>query len=248
MQHWKLGLILALALAAVVGVLRLPPIAQDLDYHLFADQEAWLGLPNFWNVVSNLPFLVVGAFGLWRAPVAVDAVLAPGYRLFCACVLLVALGSAVYHYAPGTQTLIWDRLPMAGAFMALFVCVLTDAVSRQAHRLLWPLVLTGLASVGYWYWTEQQGRGDLRFYALVQFLPLVLLPLILLLFGTRQLRAGLLWLTLLLYLAAKATEHYDGEIYTRLGVISGHSLKHVIAALAILCTVLAFPAQRRAPG
>lgn len=238
--NWKPWLIFAIALGCVVSVMLLPPVAQDLNYHLFADQETWLGVPNFWNVVSNLPFVAVGLFGFWRRPLSVTARLVPGYVVFCAFVTLVGFGSAYYHYAPTTNTLIWDRLPMSGAFMALFVCLLIDAVTPRAAALLIPLVLTGLASVGHWYWTEALGRGDLRPYALVQFLPIILFPIILVLFGARELRPGMLWLTLGGYLLAKAVEHYDNAIYTSLDVLSGHSLKHVIAAGAILCAVLSF--------
>jgi hypothetical protein len=237
----KSWLILAVTLMSIVSVMLLPPVAQDLSYHLFADQETWLGVPNFWNVVSNFPFIVFGIFGLWRRPLSGSACLVPGYVLFCAFVVLIGFGSAYYHYAPTTNTLLWDRLPMSGAFMALVVCLLVDAVSTRAAALLIPLVLTGLASVGYWYLTELQGRGDLRPYALVQFLPIILIPLILALFGTNELRARMLWLTLGGYVLAKLAEHYDAVIHTTLGVLSGHSLKHLIAAVAILCAVLSFP-------
>src|SRR5207248_2745019 len=50
-----------------IGVLafRLPPIPQPASYHQFADQRAWLGIPNFGEVASNLAFAVVGLAGLW---------------------------------------------------------------------------------------------------------------------------------------------------------------------------------------
>src|SRR6516225_2480418 len=35
-------------------------------YHQFADQRELFGIPNFWNVISNLPFVAVGAVGLWK--------------------------------------------------------------------------------------------------------------------------------------------------------------------------------------
>ena len=37
-------------------------------YHRFADQQTLLGIPNFWNVVSNLPFILVGAVGSAMLP------------------------------------------------------------------------------------------------------------------------------------------------------------------------------------
>jgi hypothetical protein len=60
------------AVAALLGLMAaslailplLPPIPQDPSYHQFADQRTLLGIPNFWNVVSNLPFVLVGAIGL----------------------------------------------------------------------------------------------------------------------------------------------------------------------------------------
>ncbi len=240
MNNWKAWLLAAVAAVCVLGLTLLAPIAQDPDYHLFADRETWFGVPNFWNVASNLPFVAAGAFGLRRQLPPGNAELVAGYILFCAFVTLVGFGSAYYHYAPATSRLIWDRLPMSGAFMALFTCVLIDAVSTRAVALLIPLVLAGLASVGYWYLTELRGQGDLRFYALVQFLPVILFPLILVMYGTKMLRAGMLWLTLGGYVAAKIAERYDMAIYSTLGVLSGHSLKHLVAAAAIVCAILSF--------
>ena len=54
---------LVLAATSLPGLLLLPPIAQDQSYHQFADQRTLLGIPNFWNVVSNLPFIAIGATG-----------------------------------------------------------------------------------------------------------------------------------------------------------------------------------------
>src|ERR1700746_1848008 len=58
--------LLVLMVMSLAVLLLLPPIPQDQSYHQFADQRTLLGIPNFWNVVSNLPFLVVGAAGLRR--------------------------------------------------------------------------------------------------------------------------------------------------------------------------------------
>ena len=53
-----------LAAASLVALLFVPPIPQDPTYHEFADQRTLLGVPHFWNVVSNVPFIIVGAAGL----------------------------------------------------------------------------------------------------------------------------------------------------------------------------------------
>ena len=53
-----------LVAGSLAGLLLLPPISQDQGYHHFADQRTLFGVPNFWNVVSNLPFMAVGSVGL----------------------------------------------------------------------------------------------------------------------------------------------------------------------------------------
>jgi hypothetical protein len=57
---------LLLAAAIVIGIigLLLSPIPQPLSYHNFADRCGWLGIPNLGDVVSNLGFAIVGAWGL----------------------------------------------------------------------------------------------------------------------------------------------------------------------------------------
>ena len=57
-------MLLGLMVVSLATLPLLPPIAQDPTYHQFADQRTLLGIPNFWNVVSNLPFVLVGAMGL----------------------------------------------------------------------------------------------------------------------------------------------------------------------------------------
>ena len=244
MYHWLLA---GVSAATLVAVLLLPPIPQDPAYHLFADRSVLLGVPNFWNVASNVPFLLVGAWGLAAIPRTVERVPRPAYVLFCVGVLLVGVGSAYYHWAPASSTLVWDRLPMTIAFMALFSIVIGDRLSAVLGRyLLWPLVLAGVVSVMYWDWTELKGQGDLRAYGLVQFLPMLLIPLMLV--GARgSLRAAWLWATLGVYGLAKLAEHYDAAIHAATGVLGGHPLKHALAALAVLLALCSMhrPVERR---
>jgi hypothetical protein len=173
-REWFLGVV---TVGGIATTFWLSPLPQDPTYHEFADRRTFFGTPNFWNVFSNLPFVLVGAFG----PHAIAAApLHALYLVFSSGVVLVSFGSAYYHYAPLTPTLVWDRVPMTIAFMALFSMVVGDRISEQAGRvILWPLVLAGVASVGYWYWSEIQGQGDLRAYGLIQFLPMLLIPLML---------------------------------------------------------------------
>lgn len=233
-----LGIVTAAAIAAAFWLDRIP---QDPGYHEFADRNALFGIPNFWNVASNLPFLFVGLVGLaWRSRLHAQAQQTQ-YMVFCIGVALVGFGSAYYHWAPSTPTLVWDRLPMTVAFMALFSAVIQDRVSERLGRiLLWPLVIAGVATIAWWYWSELAGCGDLRPYAVVQFLPMLLIPLMLLLFSGRSLRDAWLWATLSAYVLAKVAEYFDAAIYGVSGFLSGHSIKHLLAALAVWCAIRAF--------
>src|SRR5215467_10291438 len=170
-SHRVIGLLIVM-IASLFGLLLLPPIPQDQNYHDFADQRTILGIPNFWNVVSNFPFVVVGAKGLQRfRDDPATAVLFTG-------ILLTGFGSSYYHWNPNDGTLFWDRLPMTLCFMAILAVVVEERVNAKfGAALLWPLLATGILSLLLWRWT-----GDLRLYGWVQFFPAIALPLLLVLF------------------------------------------------------------------
>ena len=235
--HLLIGMVAAVA---VVGAFLLDPIPQDPAYHRFADFSGLLGIPNFWNVATNLPFLAVGLAGLLQLPLLAVPALRLHYIVFCTGVALVAFGSAWYHFDPSTPTLVWDRLPMTIAFMALFAALISDRVSPALGRaLLWPLVALGISSIAWWIHTELLGQGDLRPYAVVQFLPMLLIPLMLLL-RPGALHAKWLWASLGAYVGAKLAEHFDAAILDALGGFSGHSIKHLLSALGAWCAIRAF--------
>jgi hypothetical protein len=234
---------LALGIVALGIVFCLPPIPQDLSYHRFADDRTMLGVPNFLNVVSNFPFLVVGVLGLrlllrrgavWPdGPVLEDAERGPLLVLF-AGVLLTAFGSSYYHLAPDNDRLVWDRLPMTVAFMGFFASMIGERISVRAGAwLLWPLVWLGVVSIFKWHAGEQRDAGDLRLYGFVQFYPLVTIPLMLYLFPARYTRAGDVLVALGWYFLAKLLEVavMDHGIYHRSHVVSGHTLKHLAAGV-----------------
>jgi hypothetical protein len=236
---WRGQLLLAVAIAAIVIAMLVPRIPQDESYHHFADVRTIAGIPNFWNVISNFPFLLVGVYGLFRTQRLTSPSLRPGYVLFCLAVTGVSFGSAYYHYAPSTPSLVWDRLPMSIAFMALFALVLGDRVNAALGRaLLGPLVILGIASVFYWAWTESRGVGDLRPYVLVQFLPILLIALMLVIYRGSGASARWLWWSFAMYFLAKVTEYFDAPVYRFVG-LSGHTLKHLLSALAVFFALLA---------
>jgi hypothetical protein len=238
---WRELLIGLICLMAVIAVFSFPAIPQDPAYHDFADHRMLFGIPNFWNVASNAAFLAVGIFGLLKFSRGAVPGAGLAYLAFCLGIILVSLGSAYYHLDPTPQSLVWDRLPMTLAFMAIFSMVVSDRVSEKlGARLLWPLALLGVASVTYWYWTEVQGRGDLRPYVIVQFLPMLIIPMLLLLYSGNRMLTAFLWATLLTYALAKVAEYFDPAIFAWLGFWSGHTVKHLLSALAVLWVVLCF--------
>ncbi|HEX5757124.1 MAG TPA: ceramidase domain-containing protein [Arenimonas sp.] len=237
-----------IAILAALALLMIGPIAQDPAYHAFADTRAAADIANAGNVLSNLPFLLVGVWGLWRGQYLPAEVPRAAYRVFCLGVAAVAFGSAWYHLAPDNASLLWDRLPMTVAFMALLSLLIEERVwSAASGRTLWPLLLAGITSALYWYWTESRGAGDLRPYVLVQFLPLLMIPLLLWRHPPRFTVNKRIWQALGLYALAKLFEHFDAAILQALGGVSGHSLKHVAAAMAVASLVAAIPTVRRDP-
>ena len=223
-----------LAVASLAGLLVLPPIPQDQGYHQFADERTIFGIPNFWNVVSNLPFLAVGAAGLRRFR---DD---PATVVFFLGVFLTGIGSSYYHWNPNDGTLFWDRLPMALSFAAILALVVSERVdARSGAILLWPALAIGVFSLVLWRWTD-----DLRLYFWVQFFPGIAVIVLFLLYppkytGTRY------WIAAaVLYALAKVFEFTDEPIYSAANLLSGHTLKHFAAAGACYAILRYFQTRR----
>jgi hypothetical protein len=234
------GWILALVMLTVLVVIaQLGPIAQDPAYHQFADARTLAGVPHALDVLSNLLFLVVGVVGLWfslRMRAVYGEVLWIPYAVLYAGLILTGFGSAWYHLAPDNVSLVWDRLPMTIVFMSFFASVVAEVANREfAQRLLPVLLVVGVGSVLYWHATEQQGAGDLRPYVLVQFLPMLLIPLLLLLYPRP--RDYLPWVLAMIgiYAGSKVFEYFDGAVFALGEIVSGHALKHLLAALSPAC-------------
>lgn len=242
--------IVGIACLCIVLMAFVPRIPQDPAYHLFADQRTLAGVPNFWNVMSNIPLLLAGLFGIAVAtrPNRAGGLdeLRGAYFAFFVGAALSGPGSAWYHLAPANDTLVWDRLPMSIAFMAFFAIIVGEYISpRAGRRLLWPLVACGIMSVVYWGYSESIGEGDLRPYAIVQFLPVLLIPLIMIVMRSPFSRNTYIWAILGSYVVAKLAEALDAWVF-RTGLISGHSIKHLAVAAAPLVLAIALHRRRRA--
>ena len=238
-RHARAGLLLLCAIIMAFVVAILPPFPQPQAYHRFADARAWLGVPNFLDVVSNLAFLMVAALGL-------AVVLRPDphafiaraerlpYALFFLALAATSFGSAWYHLAPDNASLFWDRLPMSVCFAALLAAVIAERYSVQAGiRLLAPLVIAGAATVFYWRWSETAGAGNLLPYFAFQVYALLAVLLLMRLFPPRYTRSTDIFNALALYGAAIAAELLDRPIFSFGQIVSGHTLKHLLAALAV---------------
>ncbi len=218
--------------------------ASSQDYHNFADRRAFLGIPNFADVASNLPFLFFGLWGLLVTLRARRGSSQPGsgafqqaseswaYAVFFLGVTLAFFGSSYYHWAPSSGALLWDRLPMTLAFMGILAATIGDRIGpRAAAALLFPLLALGVFSVYYWHITDARGVPDLRLYGVVQFYPLLAIPLLFVLFPARYTHSGYLLAAGASYVVAKLFEVFDERVLLFTG-IGGHALKHVAAATA----------------
>lgn len=229
-------MMLLLALFAIVlAILQfLPPVPQDPAYHVFAATAPGPGgIPNAENVLTNLPFAVAGLYGLVVCRELPDTAAKACWICFFVGLFLVAPGSAWYHWNPGNTTLVWDRLPMTIAFMGLFTAILEEYLSPGTGSiLLLPAVIAGIGSVIYWHLFD-----DLRYYAMIQFFPLLAIPLVMLTRPAEFTLGRFLFYGLLFYLLAKLCEAFDRQILDLTG-FGGHGLKHLFAAVAAVMVLL----------
>lgn len=242
-----------IGLAAAVGLvlLSLDPMPQDPSYHHFADEMSLGLIPNWQNVLSNVPFAIVGLMGL-RYMIKIGQQPGEGifeslgWTMFFTGVFLTAFGSGYYHWHPDNFGLFWDRLPMTLGFMGLFATMIGERISGRIYTIfLWPLILMGLFSAVYWIVTETYGVGDLRMYVFVQFFPLLAIPLLILVGPPQFSHSYIIMLALAFYGLSKVSELKDHEIWEFTnGVVSGHTIKHLAAALS--CYLLLFMLKTRA--
>lgn len=221
----------------------LPPVTQSPLYHAFADGRTLYGVPNFWNVFSNVPLLLTALYGckaLASRTAFIDSWERVAYLVLLFATAGVGLGSAYYHWHPDDERLFWDRLPMTIVFTSMVAATIGERVSSQAgKRWLFPVILLGCASVVDWRWS-----GDLRLYGLVQFGAMLALPVMIVRYPPRYTHDRGAWYMGLFYLFAKVLELFDRQIATVMAT-GGHPWKHLFAAAAMFCYVDAV--VRRSP-
>ena len=241
-----LGLIALLALA-VFG----PVLPASAHQHGFADQRALWGIPCAGDVLSNLPFAIAGVWGLWAlrrlAPGAVDRTSHTLSTLFFVGLLCTAVGSSVYHWQPQDAGLLWDRLGMVLPFAGLLGLAAAGRVSdRAGWAMAGAVLLAGPAAVLWWALT-----GNLMPWAVVQ-LGGMLVVLVLACLPRRDGALAVhLGAVIGLYAVAKLFEAADHAVFDATHQwLSGHSIKHVLAAGAawpVLLAALRNGAERGVP-
>lgn len=234
---WRGCLLTSLVIFSFAGFYFVEPITQNLEYHYFADTRKILGITNFFDVVSNLPFLFVGIAGLKCVFTAWNNKANWDWLILFLSILLATVASSYYHLNPNNVTLAWDRLPIAIGFMALFAIVLGDYVSpRLGQWLLLPMCLLGIFSVVYWHLVD-----DLRIYAWVQFFSSALMLVVISIYKPGTLQTRHLLFALVFYAFSKITEYLDMAIFMLTQeMISGHSIKHILAAIGTFFLYMAF--------
>lgn len=241
---WRGKALLIISVACVIAAVLVPAMPQPQAYHLFADIRTMCGVVNFLNVFSNAPFLVAGAWGLvvvfGRDGAFIDSREQLPYLVFFLGALLTAFGSAYYHLAPDNERLVWDRLPMTLGFAGLVAAAFAERMDfRTGLRSLWPLLAVGVFTVLYWYGTERAGAGNVMPYGIFQGWSILIIVLVLVWYpATRYSHGSLLAWAAIWYGLAKVFETFDRQIYNLLGgVVSGHSIKHVLAAIGVFAIV-----------
>lgn len=138
-RNKRIVFLFGVSIIAITVTLFIPPIAQDPEYHNLDDRRVIAGIPNFFDVVSNLTFLLAGALGLWnivqihedRSCLVLKQEMIPFVVAFIGAILISA-GSAYYHWASSNETLMWDRLPMTLEFTGIFSMVIVERISVRA--------------------------------------------------------------------------------------------------------------------
>lgn len=239
----SLILLLSATLLLIVVLYSLEPIPQSQSYHHFADQRSWQEIPNAWNVLSNIAIALPGICGLFL-------LLSPNKVQFndhrecwlwigvSIGLIITAVGSSYYHFAPDNSRLVWDRLPMTFVFMSLVAALIGERINIQLGLWLWPVLLcVGFYSVLLWYSGEMLGDSDLRFYIGIQAFT-ILVTMLMLLLPSRYDRKWDLAAVSTCYGLALLFDLSDHQIYRITnGFVSGHTLKHLTVGLAGACLI-----------
>jgi len=214
-------------------------IPQPKSYHNFVDKRCACGICNFGDVSSNIPFLIIGVYGLITINQLPDARFLSDEERFAWILVflgtfLVGFGSGYYHLKPNNERLFWDRTPMCISFAGINLAMV-EVLGMYTPSRVWQLAALMYCLMSCYYWRLYD---DLRLYLITQFYPIVLAIPVLLTFEARCTHMEYVYFTFGAYLFAKLTEIYDREVFDLTSkIISGHTIKHLVAAAGILALV-----------
>jgi hypothetical protein len=220
---------------AIVVIAFATSVVRGPEFHRYADARTWLGIPHAGDVLSNLAFVIVAALYLPRNAYA---------WAVRAGVAAIGVGSAVYHLSPGDLLLAGDWGPIAITLALLSAAVIDDRLGRRAGRIalvIGPVLAVG--SVAWWLASGGTAGGNMAPYVAVQAAGIALPPLVALV-APGRIPVRLLLLGVLCFALARIAAAYDRALLEAIG-ISGHSVKHLVAALAAACALRALGTSRR---
>lgn len=231
-----LGILTLIGLLLIAIGLLISPIPQPQAYHNFADQRSYYGIVNAWNVLSNIPFALVGIWGIWillfskKIQFIYKQERWPWLGIVMG-LILIAIGSSYYHLAPDNSRLVWDRIAIIIFSMSFVGAFITERISDQIGFWLW------IALLGLGIYSAFHSLEDLRLYFGLQIF-IILAALIMLLFPSPYTRNRDLVVIVVFYSLARLFEIFDQQIYfLTKQIISGHSLKHIAGAIAGFCLI-----------
>lgn len=236
-------MLVAAVVALCAAALLLPVVHQDQAYHHFADARMLLGVPRALDTLSNLAFIAAGLWGL-RAMFGdrlffFSRALRTSALVFFVGFIATGVGSAIYHVAPDDPKLALDRFGMIVTFAGVLGMAAAQRVSERAG---FGLLAVSLVLGPLWVVVWLIG-GSVTPYGVMQFGGLAL---VLALLRAPARGPGPDWAWLVVgYALSKVFEFADAQIFEWSGqLMSGHTLKHLSAAVTALAVTRGLARQR----
>jgi hypothetical protein len=242
----KQTIVICAAALLIVAAFLLPAVKQQQAFHDFADKRPLLFIPNAGDVLSNLAFLIVAIWGL--TVLRKDTIIAASqnnlrnaYRWMFLGLMLTAFGSAFYHWAPMDKRLVWDRLPMTMVFMPLLAATFIERLDVKGNWLLIAAVVAGAGSVFYWKFSQ-----NLMPYYIAQYGAIFLILLSIILLPSAYTKRYNILVAAGFYAIAFTCEKFDRSIFSFTHeIVSGHTIKHLSAAVGFCFMVMMLKAHKR---
>jgi len=198
------------------------------EYHNFADQRKFIGISNFFDVISNVAILIPAIYLITKQKKS-----SPLSNLLIIHIILLAIASSYYHLNPSDDTIIWDFMMIATTSMIVLI-MFTNYTDIRGLLLY----IVGILSVIYWKY-----NNDLRPYILI----LIGVPLYIIVkhYKNIDLR-NYIYIIIIANIILRLSEHNDHAIYKMTNnQISGHTLKHIFSGIGIFYVIIMLQKLKR---